>query len=61
MYFQISKTTEGWNWKLHSNNTNVLFQSPEFYPSKRHVMRAVNKLASQMLNLQEIPVIERLK
>lgn len=62
MHFQIYRGDDGqYYWRLRAANNETVADGSEGYVSKRNVMRAVSKLANQMLNLQDIPVIERLK
>jgi len=62
MHFQIYRDAASlWRWRLRAANNEIVADSAEGYASKRNVMRAVNKLVAQMLNVAEIPVIERLK
>lgn len=62
MHFQIYKDAASeWRWRLRAANNETVADSAEGYVSKRNVLRAVNKLVTQMLRLEDIPVIERLK
>lgn len=62
MHFQIYRGTDGfYYWRLRAANNETVADGGEGYVSKRNVMRVVSKLVTQMLNLQDIPVIERLK
>ena len=62
MHFQIYRGADGlYYWRLRAANNEIVADGSEGYASKRNVMRAVGKLVTQMLNLQDIPVIERLK
>jgi uncharacterized protein YegP (UPF0339 family) len=63
MHFQIYRSPEDglYYWRLRAANNETVADGAEGYVSKRNVMRAVSKLANQMLNLEDIPIIERLK
>jgi uncharacterized protein YegP (UPF0339 family) len=62
MHFQIYRDAANlYRWRLRAANNETIADGAEGYASKRYVMRAVSKLVAQMLNLEEIPVIERLK
>ncbi len=62
MHFQIYRDAASlYRWRLRAANNEIIADGSEGYASKRNVMRAVGKLVNQMLNLEDIPVIERLK
>lgn len=62
MHFQIYRDSAGeWRWRLRAANNEIIADSAEGYITKRNVLRAVSKLANQFLNLEDIPVIERLR
>ncbi len=62
MHFQIYRDAANlYRWRLRAANNEIIADSSEGYASKRNVMRAVGKLVAQMLNVQDIPIIERLK
>lgn len=61
MHFQIYSAADGYRWYLRMANAEIVADSGEAYTRKRDALRAVMKLRDQMLALDDIPVIERLK
>lgn len=61
MHFQLFRDTAGeYRYHLRTANNEIIAAS-EGYTRKRDCLRAVTKLRDQMLELTDIPVIERLK
>jgi len=61
MFFQVYRDDDRlWRWNLRTANNDIIASSLP-YVSKRSMMRAIAKLAAQMIDLEEIPVIERLR
>lgn len=61
MHFQLFKDTAGeWRWNLRSANGEIIAAS-EGYTTKRSAVRSASRLVAQMLRLEDIPIVERLK